>query len=994
MAVMGSSLSLLHSHLEGVDEYNRRAAEVADAHRRAVHENVGVSADGADGGTYTVKMANERADPVEIIEVRSVLEDGTTARLPGFGGPISLAGFGEASVPYDVPEGTTGSVSILAVTRMGNTFGAEIGAQGGEPDATRATVNGMGIGSRLAQAEYAGHVIYGSGSWGTVASLKPHVVVEGGDPDEPPSFAALLLDSDAETAVAVSGYGAGTLITVGADGTLSSAEKPSILSLAESRGTAVSADAGVLTVTGPGRAMIRLDPAMFGKSVLLDATLGSRRVEVLTSPYESLATTINTAQVRTMCPGLAWLFTDRQRASDVDREIAASSGWPMDIARLGAHVIYSGTAPSLALALNTFMHSKPDASGQDALHTAYWRVVHQMHSKNLGHVTQSSSYAHINMLDHSFSSRRTANTFQYGLHHGEFSVSYNSTTLQMPGSGLLLRDGSRAHVAYGPPLVSGLSMSQVSPPRSSLHVVNDGTPVQIAKSWVSYSKSGTFFIDDRFLHYHYPHIVVSANDEPHFAQKPVGAHQYSGGDGIYGIPLMSFREGTSGNGDYASLAEVTFNAIHPNPVVRSTTQPSVVTSTNWKKSSVTWDSKFCVIADRPYVVERTIASDAATMYLEMPERDAQYARHLYLLAHAGRAPVTISAVSTDAIGGLAPSVPYVMEHDGQALHSGITSERGTIPFVEGIPASFTLRLYPDSASYRGAFSTIVFDPRAGEGIRVAGDADRVYTVHTWAQVPVTGTVTVSDVEVRTRDGTGLRLEYLDGEYSAGAGDGGRIWVPVIPGHFSIHMKINGVDAALRYSDALGGSNVRVIPASTSTVSRASLDAPIASIGASAGTSAYAIASSDLPVVAIVSATMSGTAYIEHEHAARTIRSCVRDPLTGWVTAYKNGELVYESRRMVDYNPAITRSSTVNDAGFGVTRATFQYGHVAISETVVVNDVSAGDFVEFHVHANIYAEHPFPSVLFRSWCGWGTTTVHVSSEASATANIHGGSIIVG
>jgi len=198
MAVMGSSLSLLHSHLEGVDEYNRRAAEVADAHRRAVHESVGVSAEGGGGGgggAYTVKMANERADPVEIIEVRSVLEDGTVASLPEFGGPISLAGFGEASVPYDVPEGAAGGVNILAVTRMGNTFGAEIRAHGDEPDATRATVNGMGIGSRLAQAEHAGHVTYGSGSWSSMDSIRPHVAVEGGSPDEPPSFAALLLDA-------------------------------------------------------------------------------------------------------------------------------------------------------------------------------------------------------------------------------------------------------------------------------------------------------------------------------------------------------------------------------------------------------------------------------------------------------------------------------------------------------------------------------------------------------------------------------------------------------------------------------------------------------------------------------------------------------------------------------------------------------------------------------------------------------------------------------
>ena len=992
MAVMGASLSLLHAHLEGVDEYNRRAAEVADAHRRAVHESVGVSAEPSDGGSYTVNVANERADPVEIIEVRSVLENGTAARLPEFGGTISLAGFGEASVGYDVPEGATGTVRILAVTRMGNTFGAEIGAQGKGPDATRATVNGMGIGSRLAQAEYSGHVIYGSDSWGSISSLRPHVGVDGGASAAPPSFAALLLDSDAESSVAISGYDAGTLITLGADGTLSSSEKPSLLALTESRGGPAASDAGEITVYGTGQAMIRLDPAMFGKRVLLNATLGGGRVEMLTSPHGSLATPVDIAQVRAKCPGLTWMSKQNYVYADTT-EIIASNGWPIDLRGFGAYLIYSGPAPELELTPHTVTRSKSGTIEDRNIHIHYWSLVHRMPTTVSGHATQIGLSEHLALRDYHRNFLHGSNTFLYGFHHGEFSVQYNSTSLQMPGSGLLLRDGSRAHVAYGPAMSSKLLVSQASPPNSRLHAVNDDTPVPIIKRWVSHSKLGIFLVFSTWTQTHYPHIIVSAAGEPSLVTRDVGDSQYKGGDQFFGIPIMSFREGTSGNDDYVSLAEVTFNAIDPRQTILTHVTNNPRYPPYWTFARVAWDNSFCVIADRPYVSERTFASDTVATTVVVPERD-QHARHLYLLVTTRAGPVTLSAVSGDSIGGLTPSVPYVMELDGRALHSGITTERGTIPFVDGLPGSFTLRLYPDSASYRGAFSTVVFDPRAGESVRVAGEGDSVYTVHTWAQVPVTGTVTVSDVEVRTRDGTGLRLEYLDGEYSAGAGDGGRIWVPVIPGHFSIHMRINGVDAALRYSDALGGSNVRVIPASTSTVSRASVDGPIQSICASAGTSAYAIASSDLPIVAIISSTMSGTAYIEHEHAARTVRTCVRDPLTGWITAYKNGELVYESNRIVDYNPAITRSSTVNGEGFGVTRATFQYDRVAIDETVVVNDVSVGDFVEFHVHANIYAEHPFASATFRSWCGWGTTTVHVSSEASATANIHGGSIIVG
>ncbi len=997
-AVMGASMALLHAHLEGVDEYNRRAADAADSQRRAVHESLGVGVTGGDGRSYTVHVSNERADPVEIIEVRSMLQNGTVARLPEFAGRMPLAGFGEASIGYDVPEDVNGSVSIVAVTRMGNTFGAEIDTSG-PANPARETVSGMGIGSRLEQAEHSGHVIYGSDTWINIASLRPHIEVDVDATEAAPNFASLLLDSDTRTSTAISGYSSKALITVAPDGTARNTTKPDLASYTASRGSAtVSSEGGTTTVSGGQSALLKLDSAMLGKTLLFNATLGGGSVEILTSPYATLADTISIAQLKGQCGGLAWKANPKDHLKE--SPIAISTGWIIDVNKPENSLIYAGTLPTSSISKDTITYSKESATPMRELHAEYWGFSHHLPASHPYSRAHSHDISHPE--DHRYSLPLLGTQFPYYEHPGQYEIQHNSTSMAFPGTGLLLRDGARFHVAYEPTL------------ESRMHVIQKGSDNIIANSGVTLDEPLTLTnkrfsygtpIGYAFERYatSYPdvyitapaHAIASNSGEERFAlNNPSSDYFLRKVHTHYGVPSMMFTEGTGGNDDYASLAGIKFNTL--------TTKSSNSTSierhpqTSWAQSTAifTWGDTLCVIAERQYVVDTVISSDSAAHRVEMPERDSVYARNLYALVHTRGSTVTLDAVSDEGIVGLAPSVPYRFAIDGKTLHFGFTTKHGTIPFIESMPESFTLHTYPDAASYRGSFSTIIFDPRAGKSMRIATPEDHIYTVHTWAQIPVAGSVTVSDVEVRARDGTAMRLEYLDGEYSASEDDEGRMWVPVVPGYFSIHMKVNGVDAVLRYSDVLGGSNVRVIPSSTSTVSRVSFEQPIDHIDASAGASAYTIATSDRPILAIVSGTVSGHAHIEHTHRESQMPRCARDPLTGWVAAYRNGDLVYESERMSNYAPEISATSKVLANGNGSTKTTFTYDRTTISNTVNVSNVSPGDFVEFYIHANIYAESAFPSPEGRTWCGTGTIRTHVSSDASATANIHGGSIIIG
>jgi hypothetical protein len=138
-----------------------------------------------------------------------------------------------------------------------------------------------------------------------------------------------------------------------------------------------------------------------------------------------------------------------------------------------------------------------------------------------------------------------------------------------------------------------------------------------------------------------------------------------------------------------------------------------------------------------------------------------------------------------------------------------------------------LNLYHDSMTYRGPFSTVVFDELNNQTIHIDTQDDKVYTVHAYVKIPVTGNVSVTDTNL---DGT-LYLPYLDGEYS----DGESIMVPVIPGYRTINIAINGVSTSLDYADVLGGTGIKIASPATSTIQRSDITTPISSSEATAGT---------------------------------------------------------------------------------------------------------------------------------------------------------------
>ena len=324
------------------------------------------------------------------------------------------------------------------------------------------------------------------------------------------------------------------------------------------------------------------------------------------------------------------------------------------------------------------------------------------------------------------------------------------------------------------------------------------------------------------------------------------------------------------------------------------------------------------------------------------------------------------------------NVPYQIIKNNLVIVTGMSSASGQILIdnVDNAPSLVggLLYLYPDSLSYRGPFSTVIFDNVNNETIHINTIEDKVYVVHAYARIPVVGTVTVTDMNL---DGT-LDLPYLNKQYV-----GGNILVPIIPGYDTINMKLNGVSASIDYANILGGTGIKIVDPATSTIPQYNVEAPISSAEASVGTVAYAIATSTGTLNAIITETISGTVFIQNTYILEQnppvppppVR---RDPLSGWVDIFVNGALVKQTSLGINPNPGFTETNTVS--GNTVTRSvTYTYGdYVLVGNTAVT--VSAGDFVEFYVYAKIHGDidgYAAPG---------GYSIVSSSGTSSATANI--------
>ncbi|MDC8438147.1 MAG: hypothetical protein LV468_04005, partial [Candidatus Nitrosotenuis sp.] len=339
------------------------------------------------------------------------------------------------------------------------------------------------------------------------------------------------------------------------------------------------------------------------------------------------------------------------------------------------------------------------------------------------------------------------------------------------------------------------------------------------------------------------------------------------------------------------------------------------------------------------------------------------------------------------ITDLPPNMPYEIVKDGLVAASGMSQYDGSISLlyhdvnIGGETPSGIIRLFPESLKYRGPFSTVVFDNANRQTLRINTADDKVYVVHAYVQVPVVGNVTISDVYLDSS----LAIPYLSGNYTTGD----KIKIPIIPGYHDLNMKINGIPTTTIISQVLGGTNLKVVEPSTSTITQYSDGDPIMSIESVAGSVSYVVATTEGTITAVLTATVSGDSMIENYAyfglpPPSPPAPAPKDPLTAWVDIYKNGVLAETQQIYFNSNPISQNlAGTAGSSSYVTDRYT--YPQTVISG-VVTTGVMPGDFVELYLYASIRADGSIPPVppgyVLHNYAGTG----------SATATIHSGSIM--
>jgi hypothetical protein len=366
----------------------------------------------------------------------------------------------------------------------------------------------------------------------------------------------------------------------------------------------------------------------------------------------------------------------------------------------------------------------------------------------------------------------------------------------------------------------------------------------------------------------------------------------------------------------------------------------------------------------------------------------------YLVIKPNGATVEIRGTAFDPnvtpvleIENLPPNTPFQIEKSGKTGASGMTSDNGHIMVtasqfqLKDTAMGGVLHLYPDSLSYRGQFSTVVFDNVNGQTLHIDDLDDKIYVAHAYVNIPVIGDVEITDVQL---DGS-LTLDYLQGNYTTG----NNIKVPIIPGYRNIDMKINGIQTTTVIANVLGGVGLKVIRANTSTITSYVENNAIPSIGATAGATSYVVATSEGTMTTSLTATISGDSEIEN-HAyfgsppPQPTPPPPRDPLKAYVEVYKNGALVRHQQIYFNANPTVLNTGQTTGSSSSVT-AKYTYPQTVVNGVVMTN-VLPGDFIEFYLYASIEAEGALPPVPP------GHTLYHYSGEGYATAAIHSGNIL--
>ncbi len=378
-------------------------------------------------------------------------------------------------------------------------------------------------------------------------------------------------------------------------------------------------------------------------------------------------------------------------------------------------------------------------------------------------------------------------------------------------------------------------------------------------------------------------------------------------------------------------------------------------------------------------------------------------KQYYLIAEPNGSTITVTGITYNPyapylkITNMSSNIPYEIVKDGFVSASGLTPENSPLTLLlpdvdlngsQGAAPIGTLYLYPDSLSYRGSFNTIVFDNINDEIIHIQTIDNKVYVVHAYVQIPVTGSVDITNTNLDGGTlGTSLgalSLSYLDGSYA----NGDLIKVPVIPGYLNINMDINGVPTIIMISNVLGGTGIKVANPATQTINDQDTDSALAFIESTTGTTAYAIATTTGSLNTNFLATISGSADLINTVTLATpppLPSPVvrKDPLTGWVDVYKNGVLIQSIQLFFNDHPTFASSNIVSGSS-QIQTASYSYAQTTITGTAVI-DVTPGDMVEYYLYAKVHAD----GIPLAPPSGYLISTV--MSKGSVTSTIHSGSV---
>lgn len=329
----------------------------------------------------------------------------------------------------------------------------------------------------------------------------------------------------------------------------------------------------------------------------------------------------------------------------------------------------------------------------------------------------------------------------------------------------------------------------------------------------------------------------------------------------------------------------------------------------------------------------------------------------YLYVEPNGSTITLKAEQhTDTpflkIVNVTPDMPYRIIKDGHTIAAGMSDHTGQILVEEHhnttTLAGGMLHLYRDALTYRGHLNTLVFDEMHQRIIHLGTPKSEIYTVHMYARIPVTGTVNITDTSLdNTQD-----IPYIDGHYRGGDD----LSIPVLPGFDTIHMRINGIQTSLRYADILGSTGITIAEPKTSQITQNSVSSPIRYAESAAGTVAFAIATSDGRLKAVISETISGSIRITNTYKLQAVppppSAILRDdPLTGEVDIFVNGQ--FREQITLGVNPYPDFAFTSVRQGSDIVQSVrYSYPQYTLAGTASI-DVRTGDLVEFYVYSKIH-----------------------------------------